>query len=203
MMAVTPGATPKKIVDFLSPSGDNICVVCGTDLKEAYKNPCDRKLRLWGSDGLKTNVCRMVEDHLRENLDPQTDFKIVCKKCMSGIKSAQSKQQEKHYSFSETRKTVRTKYLRQKFKRGRREESSQNSENEGKEKPRKKLKFQPNFLQGESENVEGHSLGFPFIEPLDHLYDDKSNTKPVWKKVMVSKVYILYSTKGQTCAPDF
>ena len=65
MMTTTPGATPTKTFDFLSPSGDDICVVCGTDVKQAYKNPCDRKLRLWGGDGSKTNIC------------PQTDFKMV------------------------------------------------------------------------------------------------------------------------------
>ena len=140
----------------------------------------------------------MVEDHLGENLDPQTDFKIVCKKCMNGIKNAQSKQHEKHSSFMETRKTVRAKYLRKKIKRGRRDESdiensSQNSENEGKEKPRKKVKFKSNVLQGESENKEGHFLGFPFTdtEPLLNENDHKSSTKTVWKKVMVSKVYII------------
>lgn len=192
-MAVTPGATPKKIIDFLSPSGDNICVVCGTDVKEAYNNPCDRKLRLWGNDGSKTNACRMVEDHLRENLDPHTDLKIVCKKCMNAIKNAQSKQHEKHSSFSETRKTVRAKYLRQKFKRGRREESDieksfQNSKSEGKEKPRKKLKFKSNFAKGESGNVEGFFSGLAFTEPLvNDQYT--SSTKPVWKKVVVSKAY--------------
>ena len=68
------------------------------------------------------------------------------------------------------------------------EKSSQNSENEGKEKPRKKLKFRSNVLQGESENVEGHCLGFPFTdtEPLLDENDHKSSTKTVWKKVVVS-----------------
>ena len=193
MMTTTPGATPTKTFDFLSPSGDDICVVCGNDVKQAYKNPCDRKLRLWGGDGSKTNICQMVEDHLPENLDPQTDFKIVCKKCTNGIKNAQSKQHEKHSSFTETRKTVRAKYLRKKIKRGRRDESeieksSQNSENEGKEKPRKKLKFRSNPLQGEPENVEGHCVGFPFTdtEPLLDENNHKSSTKTVWKKVVVS-----------------
>ncbi len=133
----------KKYV--LSPSASVYCVVCGQDTS-SYKSPASNRLSLF-KNFKKTSVCLQLESFLNEDLNPSTDFRVLCKNCHRRINRAVAEQENSKRTFQEIRETKRRDFVRTKFKRCLREDfrpTKPCSAVDGEEtlkKPAKKLAF--------------------------------------------------------------
>ena len=66
MDVVEKELTPIKSALCLSPSSQDICILCGHDLKQKYKGnqvKHGHKIKLWTGEGRKTEACLNVEKY--------------------------------------------------------------------------------------------------------------------------------------------
>ena len=74
-------STPVKVTEFLSPSSNDICIICYEDLERKYEGNAVKyghKINLWKL-GEKTNACLTIEDFLQCTLDQAKDLKCICR----------------------------------------------------------------------------------------------------------------------------
>ena len=141
-------STPVKVFEVLSPSASVYCVVCGQDTS-CYKSPASNRLSLF-KQSKKTSVCLQLESFLNEDLNPSTDFRVLCKNCHRQINRAVAEQEKSKRAFQGIRETKRRDFLRTKFKRCLREDvgptkpsrtTTGDGEGGGLKKPARKLAF--------------------------------------------------------------
>ena len=93
----------RHFVEYLSPSSNDICVLCLQDIKNITKKPSDMKIRIW--DVEKRAVTR-AGDSLQQYLGvtlTSLDFRIICKNCNRQIHSALKVKEKKKQTFEEGR----------------------------------------------------------------------------------------------------
>ena len=107
-MAAGSTGTPElrescQFVEYLSPSCNDICVLCLQDVKEISKRPSDVKIRIWD---VEKRVATRAGDSLQQYLGitlSSLDFRIICKNCNRQVSSALQVKQKKRESFEEGR----------------------------------------------------------------------------------------------------
>ena len=129
----TPEKTPMKCLNFLSPSGNNICFICQSNAKE--------KINIWkqGMDCCLTTHGEKLQSVFSIKISKKNDFPCICRNCWRKIQ----RHADKHDQFLETtkcsinrgREIAKSSYMRQRFKRGKKLDES---------KSRKKLNYNNN-----------------------------------------------------------
>ena len=110
-MESTPKKTPVKITHFLSPSANDICILCHEVI-----NISSNRRKLFCPDGTKSELCLEVEECLGESVKC-TDFKIICRKCISKVQTCSKSLKEKLKNLETGRELVASTFLRTRTKR--------------------------------------------------------------------------------------
>ena len=130
---LTPTKTPKKnIRNFFSPSGENICICCQSDVIPKRKN------HLWNGDVL-TSAGVSVEYASGLKIST-TEFQINCEGCLKKCQTVCKKKELLSSQIKNGRQDAE-KFVRRKFKRGTKKDASE-EENISKKNRRKEL-FEP------------------------------------------------------------
>ena len=112
--------TPVKVIQFLSPSSNDICIICYEDLKTKYAGKAGdhgHKINLWKL-GEITNAGNTVEKYLQCKLDQLRDLKCICRPCLNKVKKGQELLESNRLKLETSKDKAEETYLRTRVKRG-------------------------------------------------------------------------------------
>lgn len=108
----TKKKTPTKLLYYMSPSSQRICILCMEENFDASK-----LRRLWGKEGEKLEVCKELEEVLSTTIMKNTDFQYICRLCLKKNQTHLQTIRAKKTAFENSRKLASRLYVRTKVKR--------------------------------------------------------------------------------------
>lgn len=112
-------STRLKVVEFLSPSASEICMICYQDLQKKYDGKASahgHKILLW-KGSTKTEACIAVEEFLGYSVDRCKDLKCICRPCLNHITKGKTILDKNKNRLLTAKEKATDTYLRSRVKR--------------------------------------------------------------------------------------